>query len=92
MRASQVSPTSPSAPVPTGASRERSPPDMRPSIPSTSSTRTPSAPAISARPLSFSAAPSPAASICARRRRKLKNSDFCALVVPVRTMDQFRRT
>ena len=27
----------------------------------------------------------------ARKRRRLKNNDFCAEVVPVRTIDQLRR-
>jgi hypothetical protein len=35
--------------------------------------------------------PPEAFSIRARRRRKLKKSDFCAAVVPIRTIDQFLR-
>ena len=43
-----------------------------------------------ARPASSMRPPTPS-SILARSRRRLKNSDFCAAVVPVRTTDQLRR-
>ena len=57
---------------------------------STSRSDTLSAAAILPR-MSPSMPPPSERAICAFRRRRLKNSDFCAAVVPVRTIDQLRR-